>query len=120
MAVVNYLLTGERLSPLFIDQAITQSSAELLTDFRPSNGSTEFWLGSHNQTLPIEQVWKTADAIVPTCNIRQELLDERRKTRPPIQVEVPFGCLLLRDPRTWHAGMPNPSEEDRTMIALGE
>lgn len=57
---------------------------------------------------------------MPTCNIRQELLDERRNTRPPVQVQVPFGCLLLRDPRTWHAGMPNPSSEDRTMIAMGE
>ncbi|KAM0746245.1 hypothetical protein T439DRAFT_329969 [Meredithblackwellia eburnea MCA 4105] len=91
----------------------------LLSDFKPSNGSTEFWLGSHANTSPVEQAWKSSDAAVPTCNVLQELLDERRKTRPPVQVEVPFGSVLLRDPRTWHAGMPNPSDEDRIMIAIG-
>lgn len=73
-----------------------------------------------NPLCPFHQVWKSSEATVPTCNIRQALLDERRSSRPPVQVEVPFGCLLLRDPRTWHAGMPNPSSEDRTMIAMGE
>ncbi|GAA6011378.1 hypothetical protein JCM10207_008319 [Rhodosporidiobolus poonsookiae] len=90
----------------------------LLDDFKPENGSTEFWLGSHSQTCAVEQMWRSPDSIVPTCDVRPELLEERRKTRPPAQVTVPFGCVLLRDPRCWHAGMPNRSDQDRIMIAV--
>ncbi|GAA6037273.1 hypothetical protein JCM8097_008656 [Rhodosporidiobolus ruineniae] len=90
----------------------------LLSDFTPENGSTEFWLGSHQATQPSEQMWRSQESIVPTCDIIPEVLDERRKTRPPAQVTVPFGCVLLRDPRCWHAGMPNASDEDRIMIAV--
>ncbi|GAA6055388.1 hypothetical protein JCM3770_001084 [Rhodotorula araucariae] len=90
----------------------------LLDDFTPSNGSTEFWLGSHATTNPAEQMWRSKESIVPTCDIIPAVLEERRKTRPPAQVTVPFGSVLLRDPRTWHAGMPNPSDKDRIMIAV--
>lgn len=90
----------------------------LLDDFKPENGSTEFWLGSHQQTSPSEQFWRTPESIVPTCDIIPEFLEERRATRPPSQVTVPFGSCLLRDPRTWHAGMPNPSDNDRIMVAV--
>lgn len=90
----------------------------LLSEFTPNNGSTEFWLGSHNSTLPQEQMWRTPESVVPTCDIYSDFLEERAKTRPPAQVDVPFGCVLLRDVRTWHAGMPNPSDTDRIMIAV--
>ncbi|KAI5481710.1 hypothetical protein MNV49_002936 [Pseudohyphozyma bogoriensis] len=90
----------------------------LLSDFTPENGSTEFWLGSAQSTLPVEQMWRSKESKAPTCDVRPELLDERRKTREPSQVTVPFGSVLFRDVRTWHAGMPNPSDEDRIMVAV--
>ncbi|KAM0754797.1 hypothetical protein T439DRAFT_377223 [Meredithblackwellia eburnea MCA 4105] len=90
----------------------------LLSDFMPENGSTEFWLGSHNSTLPVEQMWRSKESKVPTCDIRPEILEERRLSRAPCQVRVPFGSVLFRDVRTWHRGMPNPSDEDRIMVAV--
>lgn len=80
--------------------------------------SAEFWLGSHAQTLPVDQYWASPEAPFPTCNVRHELLEARRAVRPPAQVTVPFGSVLIRDPRTWHAGMPNPSDEDRIMVGI--
>lgn len=90
----------------------------LLSDFMPENGSTgapcasfsrshrldvdgriEFWLGSHNNTLPAEQMWRSPESARPTCDVRPDMLEERRKTRPPCQVRVPFGSVLLRDVR---------------------
>lgn len=90
----------------------------LLSDFLPENGSTEFWLGSHSVTSPVEQYWRTPQSVWPTCDITHALLEERRQTRPPAQVTVPFGSVLLRDVRTWHAGMPNPSDVDRIMVGV--
>lgn len=90
----------------------------LLSDFTPENGSTEFWLGSHAQTTSKEQMWRDPLAKVPTCDIHPQFLEERRAVRPPSQVSASYGSVLLRDVRTWHRGMPNPSENDRTMIAV--
>lgn len=63
-------------------------------------------------------MWRSPESIVPTCDLHNSFLEERRASRPPSQVTVPFGSVLLRDPRTWHAGMPNPSSTDRIMIAV--
>lgn len=116
--------TTER-QPIHKDSSFVHPSAPfmaisnfLLSDFKPENGSTEFWLGSHNSTLPVEQLWRSPDSIIPTCDVIPALIEERRATRPPCQVTVPFGSVLLRDIRTWHAGMPNPSDENRIMIAV--
>lgn len=55
----------------------------------------------------------------PTCNVRPEVVEERRKVRPPIQPVCGKGDIMLRDLRTWHAGMPNESDGYRIMLALG-
>ncbi len=55
---------------------------------------------------------------VPECFILPELLEARRKVRPPIQIVCKPGGVLLRDQRIWHAGMPNASDEDRIMLAM--
>lgn len=44
-------------------------------------------------------MWRTPESVVPTCDIYSDFLEERAKTRPPAQVDVPFGCVLLRDVR---------------------
>ncbi|RFU34674.1 hypothetical protein B7463_g1675, partial [Scytalidium lignicola] len=99
-----------------------------LCPFNPSTGSTEFWLGSHAHTSGHDQVIaKQTDTLTnarlrvgePICNVREEVVEERRKVRPPVQPVCEKGDVMLRDLRTWHAGMPNESEEYRIMLALG-
>lgn len=50
--------------------------------------------------------------------IKTELLEERRKVRPPVQPFVPKGSIVLRDLRTWHAGVANGTDTPRMMLAL--
>lgn len=97
-----------------------------LGDFSPENGSTEFWLGSHAHTTSSDQVPCTEATKVrnqapgdPSCNVEPEVYEQRRSVRPPIQVVCEKGDVLIRDLRTWHAGMPNESVEDRIMVAIG-
>ncbi|KAM0750036.1 hypothetical protein T439DRAFT_381558 [Meredithblackwellia eburnea MCA 4105] len=90
-----------------------------LMDFTPENGSTEFWLGTHSQTTNEEQLWRSKEHKTPTCNVIPAIFNERAQVRPGEQLRVPFGTVLLRDMRTWHAGMPNVTDEDRIMIAVG-
>jgi len=55
----------------------------------------------------------------PYTFVRPDKVEERRKLRPPVQPVCEPGDIMLRDLRTWHAGMPNESEEYRIMLALG-
>jgi len=75
-----------------------------LCDFSVANGSTEYWPGTH--------------LIVDTAAEDGKLLDERVKAFPSARMNVPMGGLVLRDLRVWHRGMPNPSPETRTMMAI--
>jgi len=99
-----------------------------LIPFSPATGSTEFWLGSHAHTSGADQVIAKPDDVLanarlvagdPTCNVRMEVVEERRRVRPPVQPVCDMGDLMIRDLRTWHAGMPNGSEAYRIMLALG-
>lgn len=99
-----------------------------LCPFSPATGSTEFWLGSHASTSGADQVLATPEAKLanaklrvgePNTFVRPEVVEERRKIRPPIQPTCEKGDIMLRDLRTWHAGMPNESDQYRIMIALG-
>ncbi|BGP05215.1 hypothetical protein NBRC10512_006919 [Rhodotorula toruloides] len=90
-----------------------------LSDFTPENGSTEFWLGSHVCSTGHEQVWLSHNAETPICDVAPDAVEERRKVRPGAQITVPMGTITLRDMRTWHAGMPNSTNEDRIMTAVG-
>jgi hypothetical protein len=117
----------------------------VLDDFSPANGSTgkfqssigtewitltpvcaEFWLGSHAHTTSADQVPCTEETKVrqqvpgdPSCNVKPSIVEQRRPIRPPIQAECSKGDIMIRDLRTWHAGMPNDSSKDRLMIAIG-
>jgi len=99
-----------------------------LCNFNPSTGSTEFWLGSHAHTSGDDQVLATPDSKLanaklrvgePTCNVKSDIVEQRLKIRPPIQPICEKGDIMLRDLRTWHAGMPNESDHYRIMLALG-
>ncbi|KAI9739966.1 MAG: hypothetical protein M1818_005022 [Claussenomyces sp. TS43310] len=99
-----------------------------LVPFSPTNGSTEFWLGSHASTAGADQIAAMPGDVLanarlrvgePTCNVRAEVVEARRKIRPPIQPLCDVGDIMIRDLRTWHAGMPNESEQYRIMLALG-
>jgi len=76
----------------------------LLTDFTLENGATEVWPGTH---LIVDGCPKDADA-----------LDERASMLPSVRTTAPAGSIILRDMRTWHRGMPNQTNEIRTMLAM--
>lgn len=100
-----------------------------LCDFSIENGATEFWLGSHAQTSSMHQ--KVAEhpedlKLYPKARLGEPLppviewaREERRKIRPPIQPTCYRGDIMIRDLRTWHAGMPNFSDAHRIMLGLG-
>jgi len=75
-----------------------------LTDFTLENGATEVWPASH---LIVDEL--------PTDG---EALEERAKTLPSVRTTVSAGSIILRDMRTWHRGMPNKTDEIRTMLAM--
>lgn len=80
-----------------------------LVDTRPENGSTEFWLGTPNISLPRPD---------PDGNLRSNCLENRKEVSPPFQPSLPKGSLIIRDIRIWHAGRPNFTDEPRAMIGL--
>ncbi|KAK2608099.1 hypothetical protein N8I77_006732 [Diaporthe amygdali] len=99
-----------------------------LCDFSVANGATEFWLGSHADTTIADQqpvtdetraTWKPSAATDRIPWISAEAKDARRAVRPPVQPEVLRGDIMIRDLRTWHAGMPNHSDKHRIMLGLG-
>lgn len=75
-----------------------------LTDFTLQNGATEVWPGSH--------------LIVDALPEDREALEERARCLPSVRTTVCAGSMILRDMRTWHRGMPNQTDEIRTMLAL--
>lgn len=83
-----------------------------LVDVGPENGSTELWLGT-------PQISEYADIVPGVIGIRPERLEARRKVRPPCYPHIKKGSLILRDIRTWHAGMPNHTDQTRIMLAFG-
>jgi len=82
-----------------------------LVDTTPAN-AVELWPGTHldprtNRRTELQYV-----------RIPAEWLEEQRTRRPPIQVAQRKGSVLLRDARTWHAGVPNTSGEIRVMLSM--
>lgn len=100
-----------------------------LVDFTVENGATEFWLGSHALTTARDQEVATSTDVSkaypfarmgqPIPPITQAAQQQRMKTRPPIQPTCCRGDIMIRDIRTWHAGMPNSSDTHRIMLGLG-
>ena len=77
-----------------------------LTDFTLENGSTEVWPGTH---LIVDSDPHDGKA---------ENLEVRAKNLGSVRTNIPAGSIVIRDLRLWHRGMPNNSQEIRTMLAL--
>lgn len=87
-----------------------------LVAMEPMNGSTEVWLGTHKDFGPESQEGEHGERA--SGRIKEDVLEERRGSRPPSQPVVPKGSIVIRDLRLWHAGMPNFSNEVRVMLAI--
>jgi ectoine hydroxylase-related dioxygenase (phytanoyl-CoA dioxygenase family) len=87
-----------------------------LVDMTPENGSTEVWLGSHLNSGPAAQEGKHGERA--SGRIKEALLVERAKERPPSQPTVKKGSIIIRDLRLWHAGKPNFTNAIRVMLAM--
>ncbi|MBA3947444.1 MAG: phytanoyl-CoA dioxygenase family protein [Herpetosiphonaceae bacterium] len=77
-----------------------------LCDFTLENGSTEVWPGSH---LIVDTD--------PTDGSADEL-EARVEHLASTRTNIPAGSIVVRDLRMWHRGMPNNSQEVRTMLAI--
>lgn len=77
-----------------------------LTNFTEENGSTEVWPGTH---LIVDRA--SADGKMST-------LEERAKDLASQRTNIPTGSIVVRDMRMWHRGVPNNSQEVRTMLAI--
>ncbi|ESZ89923.1 phytanoyl-dioxygenase family protein [Sclerotinia borealis F-4128] len=93
-----------------------------------STSFMEFWLGSHAHTSGADQIPATSESKLsnakpvvgdPTCDVKNNVIDERRRVRSPTQPVCEKGDVMLSYLRTWHAGMPNEGDDYRIMIALG-
>jgi hypothetical protein len=82
----------------------------LPVDVSAANGSTEIWPGTHLDTSVVVQ-----DGDI---KVSEEKLAQQRKIVPGFQYSARAGSVVIRDIRMWHAGMPNPSDAPRPMIAM--
>ena len=78
-----------------------------LDDFKVENGATEIWPSSH--FLVDGEKYETA-----TLRISNERSSEKHSK----QLIMPAGSIVFRDMRTWHRGMPNRTQEPRTMLSI--
>ena len=74
--------------------------------------AVELWPGTHLDGRTHGRTRQYRD-------IPEGWLEQRRAERPPVQVPQRKGSLVLRDIRTWHAGVPNTSGEVRVMVGVG-
>ena len=87
-----------------------------LITMTPENGSTEIWLGTHQDTgLHMQEGLHGERA---SGRIKVDELEKRRAVRPPCQPVVPKGSIVLRDLRLWHAGIGNKTDSVRVMLAM--
>ncbi|GAA2272551.1 hypothetical protein GCM10010149_13120 [Nonomuraea roseoviolacea subsp. roseoviolacea] len=82
-----------------------------LVDTGEDNGSIEVWPGTH--ALASEDVYRPGSLCV-----REELLEQRRRERPPGRAVMSAGDVLVRDVRLWHRGTRNTTGTARPMLWL--
>lgn len=68
-----------------------------LIDMTPHTGSTEIWLGTHNDTNIGDQEGLHGERA--SGRIKQYLMDQRRTLSPPMQPTIPKGSVVVRDLR---------------------
>jgi ectoine hydroxylase-related dioxygenase (phytanoyl-CoA dioxygenase family) len=103
------------MGQLWPSQAVAHPAYALVVnvlpvDVSPANGSTEIWPGTHLDTSVILQEGD--------IKVSEEQLAAQRKVAPGFQYNAKAGSVVIRDIRMWHAGMPNPSDHPRPMIAM--
>lgn len=76
-------------------------------DCSSANGAVELWPGTHMLAHPY-----------PGNHVPEDMIEERRQIRGPVQAETRKGDLVIRDTRLWHRGVPNCSDAPRHMIAF--
>lgn len=89
-----------------------------LITMTPENGSTEVWLGTHQDTDLSYQEGQHGERA--SGRIKGEELEKRRAIRPPCQQTVPRGSIVIRDLRLWHAGIGNQTDAVRVMLAMSK
>jgi hypothetical protein len=89
--------------------SITVSCSIALSDITTETGATEIYPGTHKEVA----VTKFKKGQQPIHY--PELVE---KWSPSARMEIPAGGVCFRDPRMWHRGIPNPSNEPRPMPAL--
>ncbi len=87
----------------------TLSCSLALTEITVENGATEIYPGSHRETAVTQ--WQPGER----PGDHPELLE---RWGPPGRMEIPAGGICFRDPRMWHRGVPNSSDQVRPMMAL--
>lgn len=86
-----------------------------LITMTPENGTTEVWLGTHNNGIEAQE---GAHGERASGRVKEDLLEKQRAIRGPCQPVVKKGSIVIRDLRLWHAGMPNSTEDVRVMLAM--
>jgi ectoine hydroxylase-related dioxygenase (phytanoyl-CoA dioxygenase family) len=81
-----------------------------LEEITEENGATEVYPGTHRATEVIE--------LLRGGSRLEEHPALLEKWGPPARMTIPAGGAVIRDPRMWHRGVPNPSDRPRAMIAV--
>ncbi|OCK78960.1 hypothetical protein K432DRAFT_383470 [Lepidopterella palustris CBS 459.81] len=92
--------------PVFLEVSI------YLQDVDSRNGSTEFWLGTH------EGYSKKDHSSSTTGWIKRDVFTSRAAISPPIQPAIPKGSVCIRDLRCWHAGRENKTDMPRIILGF--
>lgn len=82
-----------------------------LVDVTIANGALEVWPGTQLDV-------RSAEFFPKTLQVPHEWIEARRARVPPVRVPLPKGALLLRDPRMWHRGTTNSTDNARPMVAM--
>ena len=118
----NTCLPNETQQPLHVDHGQLWPGLKTATpafsivtnvpvvDMTPENGSTEIWPGTHLDT--------TRSHDDKDIKIAPEDEARRRAEVEPLQPNVPAGGVIIRDMRLWHRGMPNRTNDIRTMLSI--
>ena len=87
----------------------TLSCSVALAEITEANGATEIYPGTHRETIVTQ--WPAGQRV-------SEHPEVVERWGPPQRMPIPAGGICFRDPRMWHRGVPNPSDQARPMIAL--
>lgn len=88
---------------------ITVSCSVALVEITEENGATEIYPGTHHETAVTQ--WQPGERPENHPELMQ-------KWGPPSAMTIPAGGICFRDPRMWHRGVPNRTDQTRPMIGL--